>query len=65
MTKKKLALSRETLRSLAPRSLAHAHGARMIEAPTKTCVCTIIPNSVLNSCGNSDCCLWSVGGNCP
>lgn len=57
---KKLTLNRETLRSLAPRSLDQAKGARMIENPTKTGVCTIIPNSVVNSCYQSDCCLWSV-----
>ena len=63
---RKLKLSRETLRALAPPSLTLAHGA-MIDVPTRSCYCTIVTvqtcsckPSVCDSCFDSDCCLASV-----
>jgi hypothetical protein len=60
MKKAKLRLTRETLRSLSVSSLAAVASGAAIQVPTRTCYCTIIPNSVVNSCYQSDCCLFSV-----
>jgi hypothetical protein len=53
---KRLKLSRETVRVIRPSTLSDAKGG-MINVPTKTCNCTIIKDSVLNSCYQTDCCL--------
>lgn len=62
-TKKKLSLSRETLRSLARTDLAAANGG-MQDLPTRgSCVvtcgvsCDTICHSLFDSCYHTDCCL--------
>jgi hypothetical protein len=61
--KKKLLLSRETLRSLSRTDLVAAHGA-MRDLPTRgscygTCglSCDTICHSLFDSCKDTDCCL--------
>ncbi|HEY6174646.1 MAG TPA: hypothetical protein VIX73_09395 [Kofleriaceae bacterium] len=60
--KKKLALSRETLRSLSRDDLAAANGA-LRDLPTRascyTCyvTCDTVCHSIFDSCKNTDCCL--------
>jgi hypothetical protein len=57
---KKLKLSRETLRALAPKELSQAHGALRDTRSCQYCVtmytCSCV-NSVCNSCYDTDCCL--------
>ena len=58
---KKLKLSRETLRALAPRDLRNVHGAlidiRTWRCPPPTMVTCSCRDSVCNSCFDTDCCL--------
>jgi hypothetical protein len=58
---KKLKLSKETLRALAPRDLDRAHGALRDTRTCQYCFPTVYTcscvNSVCNSCYNTDCCL--------
>ena len=59
-TKKKLLLSRETLRPLASATLAGVHGG-MQNLPTRTCFCTVSCQTVCSSCFDTDCCLVKPG----
>ena len=61
--KKKLQLSKQTVRQLSPKNLGDVNAA--INGTTFTCTCGTCPTafscsckqSVCNSCYNSDCCL--------
>ena len=63
-TKKKLAVSRETLRSLSHSDLATANGALMQEPTHGSCfgscggsACLNVCHSLFDSCYNTQCCL--------
>ena len=62
-TKKKLALSRETLRSLSSTDLAAANGGLQNEPTHGSCYgtcgasCDTVCHSLFDSCYNTQCCL--------
>ena len=54
MKKIKLKLNRQTVRVLTETTLGEVNGGYQNK---KTVSCNCVPNSVLNSCYNTDCCL--------